>query len=161
MMRQKSSFSSFLLPCEFSCTWIWTQTHRSPEFLALKHEPRILGHAFNPVCGFSMMEQVRLCAVWPIDNWLGSSLNQIPGWITVRESYSGALEQGSLGRIGRTHTARSISNMRANLANEGGALGAAKRISLLSHPHSGNFVPLQGGQTGFCTGKTKLSYMLF
>ena len=43
-----------------------------------------------------MMEQVRLCAVWPMENWLGSSLNQIQGWTTVRESYSRALEQGPL-----------------------------------------------------------------
>ena len=46
--------------------------------------------------------------------------------------------------MGRTHTASSISNMRANLANEGGARAfafGANRISLLSHPHSGNFVP--------------------
>ena len=28
-----------------------------------------------------------------MDNWLGSSLNQIQGWNTVRESYSRALEQ--------------------------------------------------------------------
>ena len=28
------------------------------EFLALKHESRILGHSSNPVCGFSMIEQV-------------------------------------------------------------------------------------------------------
>ena len=47
------------------------------EFIALKHESRILGHSSNPVCGFSVMEQVRLCAVWPMENWLGSSLNQI------------------------------------------------------------------------------------
>ena len=33
------------------------------EFLALKQQSRILGHSSNPVCGFSMMEQVRLCAV--------------------------------------------------------------------------------------------------
>ena len=63
------------------------------EFLALKHESRILGHSSNPVCGVSMMEQVRLSAVWPMENWLGSSLNQIQGWTTVRESYSHALEQ--------------------------------------------------------------------
>ena len=50
----------------------------------------------QPVCGFSMMDQVRLCAVWPMENWLGSSLNQIHGWTTVRESYSCALKQGSL-----------------------------------------------------------------
>ena len=43
-----------------------------------------------------MMEQVRLCAVWPIENWNGSSLNQIQGRTTVRESYSRALEQGTL-----------------------------------------------------------------
>ena len=54
-----------------------------PEFLALKHESRILGHISNPACGFSAMEQVRLCAVWPVENWLGSSLNQIEGWTTV------------------------------------------------------------------------------
>ena len=62
-----------------------------PEFLALKHENRILY-----VCGFSMMEQDRLCAVWPTENWLGSLLNQIQGLTTVRESYSCALEQGPL-----------------------------------------------------------------
>ena len=42
------------------------------EFLALKHESRILGHSSNPACGFSMMEQVRLCAVWPMEDWLGT-----------------------------------------------------------------------------------------
>ena len=40
------------------------------------------------------MEQVRLGAVWPVENRLGSSLNHIQGWTTVRESYSPALEQG-------------------------------------------------------------------
>ena len=33
------------------------------EFLALKHTSRILRHPSNPVCGFSMIEQVRLHAV--------------------------------------------------------------------------------------------------
>ena len=47
-----------------------------PDFLALNHESRILGHSSNPVCGFSMMEQVRLCVVWPMENLLGSSLIQ-------------------------------------------------------------------------------------
>ena len=61
------------------------------EFLALKHASRILEHSSNPARGFSMMEQIRLCAVWPMKNWLGSSLNQIQGWTTVRESYSPAL----------------------------------------------------------------------
>ena len=42
------------------------------------------------------MEQVRLCAVWPLENWLGSSSNQSQRWTTVQESYSHALEQGPL-----------------------------------------------------------------
>ena len=56
-----------------------TQRHATdePEFLALKHESRIFGHSSNPLCGFSMMEQATLCAVWPMENLLGSSLNQI------------------------------------------------------------------------------------
>ena len=62
------------------------------EFLTLKHESRIFGHSSN----LSIMEQVRLCAVWAMDNWLGSSLNQIQDWTTVRGSYSRALEQGPL-----------------------------------------------------------------
>ena len=61
--------------------------------MALKHKSRILGHSSNPVCGLSMMEQVRLCAVWPRENWLGSSLNQIQGRTTVTDFYSRALEQ--------------------------------------------------------------------
>ena len=68
-----------------SSRWEICQTRRivvelQTEFLALKHESRILRHSSNPVCGFSLMEQVRLCAVWPMENWLGSSLNQIQGW---------------------------------------------------------------------------------
>ena len=67
-----------------------------PECLALKHESRILGHSSNHVSGFSMVEQVRLSAVWPMENWLVASLNQIQSWTTVRESYSCALEQRPL-----------------------------------------------------------------
>ena len=61
----------------------------SPELLALKHKSRILGHS-------SMMEQVIIFAVWPMENWLGTSLNQILGWTTVRESYSCAFKQEPL-----------------------------------------------------------------
>ena len=43
-----------------------------------------------------MMEQVRLCAVLSMENWLSFSLNQIEGWTRVQESYSSALEQGPL-----------------------------------------------------------------
>ena len=48
-----------------------------PDVFFLKNEIRILGHSSNPVSGFSMMEQVMLCAVQPIENWLGSSMNHI------------------------------------------------------------------------------------
>ena len=50
-------------------------TRLTTEFLALKHESMILGHSSNPVFGFSLMEQVRLFAVWPMENWFGSSMN--------------------------------------------------------------------------------------
>ena len=73
------------------------------EFVALKQESRILVPSSNPVCGFSRMEQVRLGAVWPMENCPGSSFNQIQGWATVRESYSHALERGPL--LNRTRTA--------------------------------------------------------
>ena len=43
-----------------------------------------------------MKEEVKLCAVWPMENWIGYSLNQIQGWTTVRKSYSRVLEEGSL-----------------------------------------------------------------
>ena len=67
-----------------------------PDILFLNHDCSILRQSSNPVCGFSMMGQVRPCAVWPMENWLGSSLNWIQAWITLRESYSRALEQGPL-----------------------------------------------------------------
>ena len=53
--------------------------HARPDFLFLKHDSSFLRQAYNPVCGFSMMEQVRLCAVWPTGElaWL------FQGWMTV------------------------------------------------------------------------------
>ena len=44
----------------------------------------------------SNLTKVRLGAVWPMENRIGSSLNHIQGWTTVREFYSCALEQGPL-----------------------------------------------------------------
>ena len=78
------------------CTYNILQGTKGGEFLALKHESRILGYSSNPVCCFSMTEQVRLCAVWPMENWLGSSFNHLQDWTTTRESYPRALEQGPL-----------------------------------------------------------------
>ena len=46
-------------------------------------ESNIFRQSYNPVCGFSMMKQVRLCTVWPTENWIASSLNHIQGWMTV------------------------------------------------------------------------------
>ena len=54
-----------------------------PEIYSEDHDSSIFRQSSNPVCGFSMMEQVRLCAVWPMENWLGSSMNHIQGWRTV------------------------------------------------------------------------------
>ena len=53
------------------------------DILFLKHACSILRHSSNSVCGFSMMEQVLLCALWPTENWLCSSINHIQGWMTV------------------------------------------------------------------------------
>ena len=36
----------------------FARTHSRSEFLAVKHENRILVHSSDPVCGFSMMRQV-------------------------------------------------------------------------------------------------------
>ena len=47
------------------------------DILFLKHACSIIRQSSNPVCGFYMMEQDRLCAVWPRENWLGSSMNHI------------------------------------------------------------------------------------
>ena len=66
------------------------------DFLFLKHACSILRQSSNPVCGFSMMERVRLCAVWPTENWLGSSMNHIQGWMIVLECCRHALEKGCL-----------------------------------------------------------------
>ena len=52
-----------------------------------------------------MMEQVRLCAVCPMENFLGTSMNHIQGWTTVRDSYSCALEQGPLSQTNVLQTA--------------------------------------------------------
>ena len=43
-----------------------------------------------------MTEQVRLCAVWPTENWLGFCMNHIQGWMNVWECCRPALEKGCL-----------------------------------------------------------------
>ena len=66
------------------------------DVLFLKHVNSILRQSSYPVCGFAMMEQVRLYTVWPKENWLGSSMNHIQGWMTVWECYYHAFERGCL-----------------------------------------------------------------
>ena len=67
-----------------------------PEISSEEHESSIFRQSSNPVSGFSMMEQVRLCAVWPTENWLGSSMNHIQGWNTVWICYWHARQNRSL-----------------------------------------------------------------
>ena len=43
-----------------------------------------------------MIEQVRLCAVWPTENWDGSPMNHILGWMTVWGCWCHALEKRCL-----------------------------------------------------------------
>ena len=69
----------------------WKRGGLWPDILFINHVCSILGHSSNPVCGFSMMEQVRLCAAWPMENWLGSSMTQIQSWMTVWECCRHAL----------------------------------------------------------------------
>ena len=81
-----------------------------------------------------MLEQVRLCAVWPMENLLGSSLNQIQGWTTVRESYSRALEQGHLGAERRLECK----------VKEGVVSEAVKETRPVSVMFSPKCIPLEG-----------------
>ena len=78
------SVPSFLgLSLRLSSYLDWDSLAFSAEIVFLEHACSTLRQSSNPVCGFSMMEQVRLCAVWPMENWLGSSRNRIQDWMTV------------------------------------------------------------------------------
>ena len=81
----ESDVSSVSLQCRmsvsrlpsFAFSPISEQVVRRPDILFLKHASSIFRQSSNPVCGFSMMEQVILCAVCPMENWHGSSMNHI------------------------------------------------------------------------------------
>ena len=89
------SYQPSALFCSF-CLSVWVTAAAAAEILALKHESRILGHSSNPVSGFYMMDQVRLCAVWPTENWLGTSKTTYRvGWM-IWLCYSRALERRCL-----------------------------------------------------------------
>ena len=69
----------------YECTWDysntpWCSTKVDPsgaEIYSKDHDSSIFRQSYNPVCGFSVLKQVRLCAVLPTENWLGSSTNHI------------------------------------------------------------------------------------
>ena len=67
-----------------------------PDIFFLKHASSIFRQSSNPVYGFSMMEQEQMGSVWPMENWLGSSIKHIQGWMTVWICYCHPLEQGYL-----------------------------------------------------------------
>ena len=52
--------------------------HMISEIYSEEHTSIIFRLSSNPVSGFSMMEQVRLCAIWPMETWLGSWLFHEP-----------------------------------------------------------------------------------
>ena len=70
--------------------WSIRMSSKAEDILFLKHASSIFRQPSNPVyvCGFFMMEQVRLCAVGPTEKWLGSSMNHIQG-SAVRVTPSG------------------------------------------------------------------------
>ena len=53
-------------------TWFDSSFPFHPEIYSEDHDSSILGQSSNPVCGFSLMELIRLSAVLPTENWLGS-----------------------------------------------------------------------------------------
>ena len=73
-----------------------TPTLSDPEVLALNHESRILGQWSNPESGSRKSQAsypwAKQNRVYPVPSWR----NHIQGWMNVRESYSHALEQGTL-----------------------------------------------------------------
>ena len=66
------------------------------EVLAIKHESRILGQWLNPVSGPRNSQASSPCpkqhGAYPVPSWR----NHIQGWMSVRGSYSHALEQRTL-----------------------------------------------------------------
>ena len=82
--------------CVFTREGVFPEAYVMSGILFLKHHSSIFRQSSKHVCGFSMMEKVRLCAVWHTENWLSSSMNHIQGWITVWECYCHALEKGCL-----------------------------------------------------------------
>ena len=79
-----------------------------------------------------MMEQVRLCAACPMENWLSSSMNQIQGWTIVQASYSRALEQGPLREEGVSPTRESATlavGERAQSSKDYGTIGQIWKIT--------------------------------
>ena len=85
------------------------------EVLALKQKSRILRHSSNPVCGSRKSQASSPWAkqhrAYPVLSWR----NHIQGWMNVRESYSRALEQGTLAPVWQpTESGRMLINLPFN-----------------------------------------------
>ena len=72
-----------MMPLEigWAATVMWTagDVLCRTDILFLKHDSSIFRQSTYVVCGFPMIEQVRLCAVWPMENWL----YLLQGWKSV------------------------------------------------------------------------------
>ena len=73
---------------------------READIFSLSKRVAYSDQSSNPECCFSMMEQVRLCAVFPMENWLGTSKTTYRvGWM-IWICYSHSLERRCLKRGG-------------------------------------------------------------
>ena len=73
----------------------------------------------NPVCGFSMMEQVWLCTVCPMENWLGASKTTYRVELMICICYSRALERRCLvDNCDSDHWSKSICRVRMNASQQ-------------------------------------------
>ena len=69
-----------------------------------------------------------------MENWLNSSLKQIQGWTTVRESCSHALEPGPLSQNHRVNAILSLGGGKSSNSIEGSRLRKSPRFCLFSTP---------------------------
>ena len=77
---------------------LWIRKSRNHTSSLQSTRVAYLDQSSNPVCGFSMTEQIRLCAVCPIENLLGTSKTTYRvGWM-IWICYSRALERRCLAK---------------------------------------------------------------
>ena len=87
-----------LLPLRPGCQqYFKSVAGAKPDTLALKHESRI----FRSAIQHYMMEQVRLCAVWPFENWPALLRNTYKAGRVIGISHYPAYESGCLRETSR------------------------------------------------------------